>query len=74
MREQIDKNKRDAKRYRFIKRLATAWTGERDAYFSITIKKEFGVQGFGKPVKVINYRTLNGAVDYLMRKSNRRTR
>lgn len=62
-----DRDKRDAKRYRFIKKLASAETSSRDAYFRITIRKEFGNDWFGKPVKVTNYRTVNGAVDHMMR-------
>lgn len=74
MKQLTDKDKRDAKRYRFIKRMVVAWTGEKSAYFSITIEKEFHSRKFGKLAKVVNYRTLNGAVDHLMRKSKGRTR
>ena len=66
-------DKRDAKRYRFIKRLARAETSSRDAYFWIMIRKEVGHKWFGKPTKVTNYRTLNGAVDRMMRDAKGRT-
>lgn len=62
-----DRDKRDAKRYRFIKKLAGAETSSRDAYFWIMIRKEVGAGRFGKPAKVTNYRTFNGAVDRMMR-------
>ena len=64
-----NKDKRDAKRYRFIKKLARAETSSRDAYFWIMIRKEVGTGWFGKPAKVTNYRTLNAAVDRMMRDS-----
>ena len=62
-----DRDKRDAKRYRFIKKLARSETSASDAYFWIIVKKEYGDKCFGKSAKVTNYRTLNGAVDRLMR-------
>jgi hypothetical protein len=65
-----DKDKRDAKRYRFIKKLARSETSSRDAYFWIMIRKEYGFNLFGRgsrPPKVTNYRTLSGAVDRMMR-------
>ena len=65
-------DKRDAKRYRFIKRLARAETSSRDAFFWIVIRKEYGRGFFGKPAKVTNYRTINGAVDRMMRDSRRK--
>ena len=67
-----DKDKRDAKRYRFIKKLARSETSSRDAYFWIVIRKEYGRGFFGKPAKVTNYRTINGAVDRMMRDSRRK--
>ena len=68
-----DRDKRDAKRYRFIKKLARAETSSKEAYFWIMIRKEYSKGWFGKPVNVINYRTINGAVDRMMRDA-RRTR
>jgi len=65
-------DKRDAERYRFIKRLARAETSSRDAYFWIMIEKEHGAGFFGKPAKVVNYRTMNGAVDRMMRDAGRK--
>ena len=65
-----DKDKRDAKRYRFIKKLARSETSSREAYFWIMIRKEYGFNLFGRgsrPPKVTNYRTINGAVDRMMR-------
>lgn len=62
-----NKDKRDAKRYRFIKRQARSETSSREAYFWIMVKKEYGGNWFGKSAKVTNYRTLNGAVDRMMR-------
>ena len=62
-----DKDKRDAKRYRFIKKLARSETSSRGAYFWIMIQKEHGLKLFGESARVTNYRTLNAAVDRLMR-------
>ena len=67
-----DKDKRDAKRYRFIKKLARSETSSRDAYFWIMIRKEYGLNLFGTPAKVINYRTITGAVDHMMRDARRK--
>lgn len=65
-------DKRDAKRYRFIKKLAEARTSSTDAHFRIVVRKEYGGGLFGKPSKVTNYRTVNGAVDRMMRDSRRK--
>ena len=65
-------DKRDAKRYRFIKKLARSETSASDAYFWIMVRKEYGGNLFGKSAKVTNYRTLNGAVDRLMRDRGKR--
>ena len=64
---QSERDKRDAKRYRFIKKLARAQTTARSAYFWIMIQKEHGLKLFGESARVTNYRTLNAAVDRLMR-------
>jgi len=64
-----NRNKRDAKRYRFIKKLTNAETNSRDSYFWIRINKEYRDSLFSKSTKVKNYRTLNGAVDRMMRDS-----
>ena len=43
---QSERDKRDAKRYRFIKKLARAQTTARSAYFWIMIQKEHGLKLF----------------------------
>jgi hypothetical protein len=64
-----NRNKRDAKRYRFIKKLTDVETSSMYSYFWIRINKEYRDSLFSKSTKVKNYRTLNGAVDRMMRDS-----